>query len=185
MNITYNIGKLLSAMVIAVVVLSGCSGSDGKQGADKDKGQTPSNAGAIEWQDFSTAFSRAGESHKPVMVVYETSWCTWCKKLQGTTFANPLVAQKINDLVIPVKVDGEGNRTVKFKGNDLTETAFTHNMKVSGYPTTIFFDEEGNELVRRPGYLPPEPFGLFLNFVSEGAYKNEDFESYAKRKMTG
>jgi thioredoxin-related protein len=185
MNITHNIGKLLSAMIIAVVMLSGCNGSDGNQAAIKDKGQTLSNAGAIEWQDFNAAFASAKEYHKPVMVVYETSWCTWCKKLKSTTFADPLVARQINDLVIPVKVDGEGQNEIEFRGTQLTETAFTHNMKVSGYPTTIFFDEEGNELARRPGYMPPEPFGLFLNFVSEGAYKNEDFESYAKRKMTG
>jgi len=194
-----NMNKFKLIILAAVFVLSafliiGC-GSDSKNEVNRHTSTNTSNKASqfsrtrdqenslVHWYEFNEGYAEAKSTGKPMAVFYETKWCTWCKKLKSTTLSDPTVAQMLNDYFIPIRVDGEGNGHIKFRGMELTERDFTRSVNVRGYPTTIFFDAKGNEITRRPGYLPPQYFILFLDYINDGSYKNQSFEAYAQKRL--
>jgi thiol:disulfide interchange protein len=131
------IGAGLAVLVFGLLALYGLHGSA------PDSGGAP----GVSWQpDLKGAMARAESERKVVMVEFYTDWCTWCRKLNETTFADGDV-QKALAQVVAVRLNAEKD------GRGQAET-----FRVEGYPTIVFLDASGREVGRIPGYLPPKPF---------------------------
>ncbi|NJW55611.1 thioredoxin family protein, partial [Salinimicrobium oceani] len=104
-----------------------------------------------------------------------TVWCGPCKLLDKNTFSNKDVAAYINKHYYPVKFNAEGTEAINYR--DLTFTnpdhdpnrkgrnsthQFARAMKITGYPSLIFFDEKGDLIGPIPGYRNPHQIELFL-----------------------
>ena len=62
----------------------------------------------VEWYAWGEdAFSRAAEEDKPVFLSIGYSTCHWCHVMERESFEDPEVAQLLNSLFVPVKVDRE------------------------------------------------------------------------------
>jgi thiol-disulfide isomerase/thioredoxin len=117
------------------------------------------SAAAISWKyDLPAAFDEAGGTGKPVMVDFYAIWCGWCKKLDATTYSNPVI-QKLAEEFISVKIDGDKNKDIVAK------------YRVSGYPTVIFFDSGGNIIINKPGYSGADVFAGIMKDVLSKAKK--------------
>jgi thioredoxin-related protein len=106
-----------------------------------------SQAAGIRWsKSLSIALAEAKSSHKLVMIDFYTDWCGWCKKLDADTYPNPQVV-KLSDQIVSVKVNAEkeGVEAAKKYG-------------VTGFPTVIFADGDGNLVHKVVGYLPAPEF---------------------------
>jgi len=61
---------------------------------------------------------------------------------------------------------------------------FTQYLGVKGYPTMVFFSENGAPIMPVVGYLKPQQLELYLKMIKQGDYqvfsKPEDFEKYQK-----
>ncbi len=106
--------------------------------------------------DVPQAIAEAGSRNTLVMVEFFTDWCTWCRRLETETFADPDVRRELAGIV-PVRVDAE---------KDGAELA--RKLGVDGYPTMVFLGPDGNEVDRIVGYLPPDRFLEQLRLIRGG-----------------
>lgn len=152
----------------------------------------------INWVTIEEAIAlQETEPRKIIMDVY-TNWCGPCKMLDKNTFHNEDVVNYINKHFYAVKFNGEGNDSVTYKektfGNPNYDASkanrrnsaheFARYLKVSAYPTMVFFDEEANYITPVTGYLKPQQLELYLKLFQSDEYKEMDtqekFNEYYK-----
>lgn len=132
----------------------------------------------VGWTSFDDGMNLAREQKKKVLVDIYTNWCTWCKKMDADTYPNRMVSQELKANYIAVKLNAESSDRVTFNGKTMTSAEFAQAVGVTGYPSTLFIDEELQPITVVPGYAPPERFVKILTFFSGNHYKNQDFQTY-------
>lgn len=70
--------------------------------------------GSIKWYTPEEAYEKNKISPKPFFIDVYTDWCGWCKRMDATTFKDPVIAQYLNNNFYPVKLDAETKDTVNF-----------------------------------------------------------------------
>ena len=114
--------------------------------------ETPS----LPWQKWEPGlFERAAREDKYILLNMAAVWCHWCHVMDDTTYADPAIQKKIAEKFIPVRVDQD------------SDPALSYRYENWGWPATVMFDKDGNEIFKRRGYLPPELFGKLLAAVIE------------------
>ncbi len=92
--------------------------------------------------------TKAKTENKVLMVDVLTDWCKWCIELDNKVYSKKDVGDFANANQINYKIDAE-----KGEGID-----FAKKYGVSGYPTILFLDKDGNEIDRIVGYIPAKDF---------------------------
>lgn len=111
---------------------------------------------SIEWETFGPeVFERAEREDRYIILNMAAIWCHWCHVMERTTYADPKVLAKIEEKFIPVRVDQDSRPDLSYRYEDW------------GWPATIMFDSEGNEILKRRGYVDPEVFLKLLEIVIE------------------
>jgi thiol-disulfide isomerase/thioredoxin len=82
------------------------------------------------------------------MVDFWAEWCTWCHKLDATTYRDPAVVDLVRDFVA-VKVNTEGS---------LGEVELAAQYGVETLPTIGFLSPGGRLFLRHSGFEGPERF---------------------------
>lgn len=104
----------------------------------------------IAWQRAATdaevdaAFAAARSQGKPVFVYWGAKWCPPCNQLQATLFNRHDFIERTRAFV-PVYVDGDSPGAQKIGAR----------FRVSGYPTMVLFNPQGEEVTRLPGEVEP------------------------------
>jgi len=150
----------------------------------------------INWVTMDEALElQKNEPRKIIMDVY-TNWCGPCKMLDKYTFGNSNVVDYINKHYYAVKFNGEGDSEVNYNGKFFrnpnynpskanrrnSSHEFARYLRVSAYPTMVFFDEESNVIAPIKGYLKPQQIELYLKLFKTDKYKEmttqESFNAY-------
>jgi thioredoxin-like negative regulator of GroEL len=127
---------------------------------------------AIHWErNFDAALKKAKTAGKPVFVDFWADWCAWCRRLDRTTYADPLVVKIAQDFVA-VKVNTEGSRR---------ELEVTRIYEVTSLPTIIFLSPEGRQLLRLNGYLGPGQFPQTMDAALDTATRVMAWEAALAR----
>ncbi len=105
----------------------------------------------IQWGAWDgDVFTRSKAQHKLVILDLHAVWCHWCHVMDETTYRDPAVVKLLADHYLPIGVDADSRPDLANRYEDY------------GWPATIIFDENGKELAKRRGYLPPEQMASLL-----------------------
>lgn len=154
----------------------------------------------INWVTLDEAMELQKKNPKKIMMDVYTNWCGPCKMLDKNTFGNEDVANYVNEHFYAVKFNAEGNSKVTYKDKAFSNPnydpskasrrnsvhEFSRFLKVSAYPTIVFFDEEANVIAPIRGYQKPQGLELYLKLFKTDKYKemktqeqfNEHFKAF-------
>jgi hypothetical protein len=108
----------------------------------------------INWQPWSNdIFQRAAKEHKFVLLDLGTQWCHWCHVMDVETYADAKVRKLIAAKYIAVRTDADSRPDLCNRYEDY------------GWPATVVFNEQGGEIVKRQGYLPPAEMASMLQAI--------------------
>jgi len=117
-----------------------------------------------------------------LMVYFGQKYCAYCKQLLERDLEAEDIQAYTREHFDVIGIDIHGDRTVTdMSGNELSESALAIRDKTNFTPSLIFYDTEGQEVLRLRGYYPPYRFRAALEYVADAHYKDEDFRQYLAR----
>lgn len=155
------------------------------------------NAQKVNWMTMDEALAAQEKEPKKIMMDVYTVWCGPCKLLDKNTFGNASVAAYINKNYYPVKFNAEGPEEITYqdftytnpnyqparKGRNATHF-FADALKLVGYPSIVFFEEDSTLIQAIPGYKTPQQLEIYLKMIASDDYKEvntvEAWEEYQK-----
>lgn len=96
----------------------------------------------------------AGQTGHPALVYFQADWCSWCRRYEATTLADPGVQALVRDHYTPVLVDYDARP-------DLLA-----DLGGFGLPFTVVVTPDGRVLARLPGMLSAEDMRDRLDTVA-------------------
>jgi len=157
----------------------------------------------INWVTMDEALAAQKENPKKIMMDVYTTWCGPCKLLDKNTFSNPDVIAYINKNYYAVKFNAEGTEPITHDGFTYTNPNYqegrrgrnaTHffadALKLQGYPSIVFFEDDGGLIQAVPGYKTPKQLEIYLKMVATNEYleittveKWKDYQANFKHKF--
>jgi thioredoxin-related protein len=145
--------------------------------------------GAIKWYSFEEAIKLNKKKKKKFFVDLYTDWCGWCKKMDASTFQDPVIAEYMNENFYPIKFDAETSDTITVNGQEFVNPKpgtrrSSHQLAIAllngkmSYPSFAFLDEDVKLITVLPGYNTPEKLEPVLHFIADEAYKKESYQDY-------
>ncbi|MBI9039629.1 MAG: DUF255 domain-containing protein [Bacteroidales bacterium] len=145
----------------------------------------------INWLSFEEATELNKTNPKKLFVDVYTDWCGWCKKMDATTFSNPVIVKYINDNYYPIKFDAESVEPVTFNdrefvnknpngrrsSNELAKTLLSGKMS---YPSYVFLNEKNELITVVSAYLPVAKLEPILHYFAENAYISTEWLVFQK-----
>lgn len=137
----------------------------------------------IQWMSMNDALTAQKENPKKIFMDVYTDWCGPCKLLDKKTFHNKDVAKYVNENYYAVKFNAEGTEEITYQ--DFTYTnpnhqagrkgrnsqhLLAHALKITGYPTIVFFNEKGELIQPVVGYKTPEQLEIYLKMIANDDY---------------
>lgn len=110
-----------------------------------------------------------------------TDWCGWCKKMDASTFIDPMVVDYMNANYYAIKMDAEMKDTITYNNFTFTNpnpsvSRSTHTLPASlldsklSYPTYVLMDENISRIMIFPGYKTAEDLIGILVFFKTNQY---------------
>ncbi len=123
--------------IIAMLALLTASGAHAVEQAAPDTGP--------HWRIWSQeVFEQAQRDGRLVLVDLVAEWCSFCKKMDRTTYRDPAVLDTIHKSYIPVRADPDKQPQLPPRFADY------------GRPSTVILAPDGSEVLRKQGYLKPQ-----------------------------
>jgi thioredoxin-related protein len=149
--------------------------------------QTSIPPSLVKWYSLQEALKLSETNPRPILLDVYTDWCSWCKFMMRTTYANKAIADYINANFYPAKFNAESFDTITFKGqkygNRRIGSRPSHDLasilldgKLS-YPSVVFFDREGNKTVI-PGYKEAKDFEPILVYFAENVNRTASLDDF-------
>ncbi len=119
---------------------------------------TPHDDAGIAWRRprdgaaVDALFAEAKQAGKPVFVYWGASWCPPCNQVKATLFNRQDFIERSRAFV-PLYIDGD----------EPGAQALGARFKVSGYPTMVLFNPQGEELTRLPGEVEASRYNQVLD----------------------
>ncbi|GEQ85363.1 thioredoxin [Patiriisocius marinistellae] len=159
----------------------------------------------INWITMDEALAAQEEVPKKIFMDVYTKWCGPCKMLDKNTFSNQDLIKYVNKNFYAVKFNAEGPDPITYqdftytnpqyrpdrKGRNATHF-FADALKLAGYPSLVFFEDDGNLIQSVPGYKTAQQLELYLKMIASDDYKKvttstkwQEYQDDFKSKFKG
>jgi uncharacterized protein YyaL (SSP411 family) len=109
---------------------------------------------AFEWEEWSAAsFERARRERKYILLDGAAEWCHWCHVMDDTTYVDPEVGRILRERFVAIRVDIDARPDIAERYGDW------------GWPATILFSPDAEEIGKYRGYLAPQELITILSRV--------------------
>jgi len=151
----------------------------------------------IAWMTMNDALEAQKSNPKKILMDVYTDWCGPCKLMDKNTFQNRDVVKFINQNFYAVKFNAEGAEPITYDGFTYTNPNhqperkgrnathfFADALRISGYPSLVFFEKDGALIQPITGYKSPQELEIYLRMIANDDYKKlttmEAWEAYQK-----
>lgn len=136
--------RALLSLFILVPVIWSVGPVSAQHAAKAEKAGAEPPAPEIVWREWDeTLFPDAKARKRFVLLDLNARWCHWCHFMDRRTYAHPVVRRIVDAGYIAVRVDQDANPDLASRYGDW------------GWPATIVFDHDGNEIAKFRGFLRP------------------------------
>lgn len=137
----------------------------------------------LSFLDLREDISEAREAGKDGLIVYfGQKYCAYCKAFLQKDLGKGDIRTYMERHFDVVGIDIHGQRSVTdMAGNEMQESRFAVLQKTNFTPSLVFYNLEGEEVLRLRGYYPPYRFRAALEYVADGHYRHESFPEYLAR----
>jgi|GEM_PF-351709 len=148
-------------------------------------------AGQVRWisMEEALALNTKKRDKKPIFIDLYTDWCGWCKRMDATTFQNPVLAAYLNDHYHCVKFNAEANGPFEYLGKEYVlppDSRATHPFALLvgavggsiGYPTVVLLDSDNQKLITLPGYQTAPALEPVLVYYAEDYHLEFDYTTF-------
>lgn len=144
----------------------------------------------VQWVAMAQAEQSNAKQDKMYFIDFTTSWCGWCKKMESTTFADPVVSAILNQYYTPVKFNAEGKDTFTWGGTKYAPSAAVGSRNAThpftravlgakiGYPSFAIFSGQQTLVTILQGYQDAYGFSMTLWYLCSGDNARYTFETY-------
>lgn len=159
-----NYKQLILSLGCSIAILMGFSAFTGPEKEIAKEG--PQEEKSINWLTIEEAQELSKKEPKKIFMDVYTDWCGWCKKMDKTTFTNEEVVEYANKHFYAVKLKADSDNKVMFHDKEVTQAELARALRVSGYPTIVFFDETFSKFQPVSGFRQADEFKKMLMQVN-------------------
>ena len=151
----------------------------------------PGDSKEIQWKTFESSMDLKDNGKKYFIFVY-TDWCSWCHRMESTTFQDEKIVNLLNERFVPVLFNAESKEPISFNGTEFKFVANGsrgyHELAAAllnnrlSYPSVVFLDEKMNMIQPLPGYKSAEDLKIILTFLADNIYETMGFDEYYKQQ---
>jgi thioredoxin-related protein len=127
------------------------------------------SAQEINWQNYDRGMTMAGEQNKKVFIYFHAEWCSYCTKMEKTTFKRSSVIDYMNQNFVAIKVDSDREQEISSK------------YYVRGLPTLWFLKSDQTKISNLPGYVDAKTFENILKFINTESYEKMTYNEFQKK----
>jgi len=148
------------------------------------------SAQSVNWMSWEDMMKKQKVEKRKIIVDLYTDWCGWCKRMDKTTFRNPVIADYINKKYYAVKFNAEQKEDLEFDGNlfkfvprgrrGYHEFAAALTQNHLSYPTYVFLTDDVQILQVFAGYQQAKEFEYILNYFGDDIYKTKKWGQFEK-----
>jgi thioredoxin-related protein len=145
----------------------------------------------IEWLSWEKALEKNSVEKRKIIVDVYTDWCGWCKKMDTSTFQNPVIVDYVKDNFYAVKFNAEKKEDIEFNNkvykyvsgfgrrgyHELANEIMNGRMS---YPTVVFLDENQNVIQPIPGFQDAKTFEMIMIYFAENHYYNIPWQKFTR-----
>lgn len=143
----------------------------------------------IKWMTFEEAVEKSKKKPKHIFIDMYTDWCGWCKKMDASTFLDPVIVELMNKHFYAVKFDAEQKDTIHFMDHDFVNPnpegrRSSHQLAQAllkgkmSYPSFVFLNKEYEWLTVVNGYRKPPEMEQVLTYFGDFPYESKSWEDF-------
>ncbi|SMO93311.1 thioredoxin family protein [Gracilimonas mengyeensis] len=124
--------------------------------------QPKTNDNSPDWVPLEEAREQAATSDKLIFVDVFEIGCKYCRAMDREVFPDSTVRKVLDANYIPVRLDGNSEEMITFKGEEMSARTFAQSKGAYVFPTSLILDAEGNVVRKKTGYMGVDDFRNFL-----------------------
>lgn len=143
----------------------------------------------INWLTWEEAVALNKTQPKKIFVDVYTEWCGWCKKMDKSTFKDPVIADYMNKHFYAVKLDAEQKADINFNGHTfkfvrpksgrgMHALAYSLLDGKMSFPSFVLLDQKYNRIMMAPGFQQVEDLEAKLSYAAGEHYLNQQWQTY-------
>jgi len=143
----------------------------------------------VRWMTMEEAEQAQRIEPRKVVVDLYTDWCTWCVKMDNSTFKNPHIVKYLNEKFYAVKFDAEQKEDLNFRNKDYKYVRYGkrgyHELAVEltkgrlSFPTVVFLDEDMNNIQAIRGFQTSLRFEQIMTYFANDYHKKMPWQKYS------
>ena len=133
---------------------------------------------APDWLPMADAIADAQAGGKLLMVHVYAPWCGWCVRVDNEVYTDDAVQAYLAEHYAATRLDSDSDDPATFFEYEMARRELASALGVSGTPTAVFVDADGELITKLPGYNDAQTFLLALQFVREEAYDTTTFADF-------